>query len=152
MGAPGFSWLYPNLIPGPTVPGNMPSYDYPQAEGQQGPTSAQLPVPPIPPTGMPASVGGNQPPAAQSPFDEDAFWTPPQRPTGSLELEAQPISVRLMHSNSNRQWMAGSTPMIVPVSTLQFTRIPHRGNPAGWPGKCRSTSGVLCCIEPIFFQ
>ena len=32
MGAPGFSSLYPNLIPGPSIPGNMPRYDYPQAE------------------------------------------------------------------------------------------------------------------------
>ena len=81
MGAPGFSSLYPNLKPGPTVPGTMPRYDYPQAEAQQGPTATQFPAPPIPPTGIPASCGGTQQPAMQSPFDEDAFWTPPQKPT-----------------------------------------------------------------------
>lgn len=73
MGAPGFSSLYPNLIPDPVAPGNMPRYDYPQAEAQ---TSRQSPC-------MPASFAGPAPqPAAQSPWDEDQFGTPNLRPTG----------------------------------------------------------------------
>jgi len=72
MEAPGFSSLYPNIIPGPSMPGSMPRYDCPQAEAQ-----------PVRPNGIPASFGGPTPqPAVQSPFDEDAFGTPNQRPTG----------------------------------------------------------------------
>ena len=71
MGAPGFSSLYLNLLPRPSMPGNMPRYDYPQAEAQ-----------PVRPNGIPASFGEPTPqPAIQSPSDEDAFGTPNQMPT-----------------------------------------------------------------------
>ena len=96
----------------------MPRYDYPEAEAQQGPAATQFPVPP---TGIPASFGGNQQPAAKSPSDEDAFWTPPQRPIGlARALEAQTSSVRLMHSSTHS---AQDGRFI----TQQLTRIPHRG-------------------------
>ena len=54
------------------MPGSMPRNDYPPTEAQ-----------PVRPTGIPASFGGPSPqPAVQSPFDEDDFGTPNQRPTG----------------------------------------------------------------------
>ena len=57
MGAPEAS-SYPTHLPGPSLPGNMPRYDYPQAGARQsqGPDHQFQ----APPTGMPASFGGHQ--------------------------------------------------------------------------------------------